>query len=99
MVYPVSIILPIINAYCTLLDDYIPGPYNVSIIAGRTNYMLNITIIDDNLLEPVESFNLTIESVSGEATVGNVSYTVISIFDNDRKYKRLHVGDHYHNDV
>ena len=48
--------------------------------------MLNITIIDDNLLEAVENFNLTIELVSGDATVGNLDNTVISIFDNDREY-------------
>ena len=54
--------------------------------------MLNITIIDDNLLEAVESFNLTTESVFGEATVGNLNHTVISIFDNDREYNKAACG-------
>jgi len=55
----------------------------VIFISGETNYVLNISIIDDNLLEPVESFNLTIESLSGDATIGNLDHTAISIFDND----------------
>ena len=71
--------------FYNILGDYIPGPYDVTIAAGRTNYVLNITITDDNLLEAVENFNLTIESVSGGATVGNLNHTVVSIFDNDRK--------------
>ena len=43
-------------------------------ISGETNHMLNISIIDDNLLEPVESFNLTIESLSGDATGRNLDH-------------------------
>ena len=45
--------------------------------------MLDITIDDDNLLEPTESFNLTIQILSGDATIGNLDHTVISIVDND----------------
>ena len=69
-----------------VLGDYISGPYEVLFIGGRTDYALNITIVDDNLLEPVESFNLTIESLFGDAIIGNLDHTVISIFDNDGKY-------------
>ena len=66
-----------------MLGDYISGPYDVIFISGRTNYMLNITINDDDLLEAVESFNLTIGSLTGDATIGNLDHTMISIFDND----------------
>ena len=48
--------------------------------------MLNVTIVDDNLLESVESFNLTIASLSGDAMIGNLDHTVISIIDNDGMY-------------
>ena len=74
------------NVYYAVLGDYISGPYEVIFFGGRTNYVLNITIVDDNLLEPVERFNLTIESLFGDATIGNLDNTVISIFDNDGKY-------------
>jgi len=55
----------------------------VIFFSGETNYVFNISIIDDNLLEPVESFNLTIQSLSGDATIGNLDHVMISIFDND----------------
>ena len=48
--------------------------------------MLNVTIVDDNLLESVESFNLTISSLSGDAMIGDIDHTVISIIDNDGMY-------------
>lgn len=70
-----------LTLYC--LGDYISGPYDVIFVSGRTNYVLNITIVDDNLLEAVESFNLTIESISGDAIIGDLDHTMISIFDND----------------
>ena len=60
-------------------------------ISGETNYVLNISIINDNLLEPVESFNLTIESLSGDATGGSLDHTTISIFDNDGVSTRLYI--------
>ena len=58
--------------------------------------MINITIVDDNLLEPVESFNLTIGSLSGDATIGNLDHTMISVIDNDGMYPWLHL---HHNDI
>ena len=48
--------------------------------------MLNVTIVDDNLLEPVESFNLTIDLLFGDATIGDLDHTMISIIDNDGMY-------------
>ena len=72
-----------------ILDDYISGPYEVLFVSGRTDNILNITIVDDNLLEPVESFNLTIDSLSGDATIGNLDNVMISIIDNDGKYGKI----------
>ena len=48
--------------------------------------MLNVTIVDDNLLEPVESFNLAIDLLFGDATIGDLDHTMISIIDNDGMY-------------
>ena len=48
--------------------------------------MLYVTIVDDNLLEPVESFNLTITLLTGDARIGDLDHTVISIIDNDGMY-------------
>ena len=54
--------------------------------------MLNVTIVDDNLLESVESFNLTIASLSGDATIGDLDHTVISIIDNDGMHVYISVA-------
>ena len=71
------------SVYYTSLGDYISGPYEAIFLSGSTSYVLDITIVDDNLLEPVESLNLTIESLSGDATIGNLNHTMILILDND----------------
>ena len=68
------------------LDEYISGPYEAIFLSGSIRYVVNITIVDDNLLEPAESFNLTIDSLSGDATIGDLDHTVISIIDNDGIY-------------
>ena len=85
MVYIRTSVNKLSSTHYAVLDDYISGPYEVLFIGGVTSYVLNITIVDDNLLEPVESFNLTINSLFGDATIGNLDNTMISIFDNDRK--------------
>ena len=85
-----------VNHTINIVDDYISGPYDVIFLSGRTNYVINITIVDDNLLEPVESFNLTIDSLSGDAMIGNLDHTMISIFDNDGMYASACV---HHNNV
>ena len=54
--------------------------------------MLNVTIVDDNLLESVESFNLTIALLTGDARIGDLDYTVISIIDNDGMHVYISVA-------
>ena len=78
-----------------VLDDYISGPYEVLFVSGSTDSVLDITIVDDNLLEPVERFNLIIDSLSGDATIGNLDNVTISIIDNDGKCVQLIVQSLY----
>ena len=78
-----------------VLDDYISGPYEVFFVSGSTDSVLDITIVDDNLLEPVERFNLIIDSLSGDATIGNLDNVTISIIDNDGKCVQLIVQSRY----
>ena len=40
--------------------DYHPGPYNVTFPAGETRVSFNVSIVDDDLVEKNESFNLYI---------------------------------------
>ena len=80
-----------------VLDDYISGPYEVLFVSGSTDNVLDITIVDDNLLEPEERFNLIIDSLSGDATIGNLDNVTISIIDNDGKCVQLIVPSSYCN--
>ena len=41
-------------------EDYVPGPYNVTFLAGSTSSSFNITIISDDLFEYTEEFGLTL---------------------------------------
>ena len=45
-------------------DDYVSGPYNVTIPAGQTTVSFDASIIDDNIYEQSEQFEVRIEQVS-----------------------------------
>ena len=68
-------------------DDYNSGPYNVTFPAGVTSVSFNITIINDNILEDNETFELIIDDSSLLSTVTTVipNKTVIIIRDTDSK--------------
>ena len=73
--------------------DYGSGSYDVMIPANTTSVRFNVPIIDDNVLEMDEDFNLTIFNVSSDSllhlrvTVTTPQATV-TIVDNDGKYYR-----------
>ena len=80
------------DVFCNYLTDdvdYYSGPYNVTVLKGITTGLLSVTLIDDNLLEGIEEFNLTIElsSLPGGIFPGNHIETLVVIVDND--------GNHY----
>ena len=45
-------------------DDYVSGPYNVTISAGRTIVSFDVSIIDDNIYKQREQFDVYIEQIS-----------------------------------
>ena len=45
-------------------DDYVSGPYNVTIPAGQTNASVDVPITDDNIYEQNEKFKLFIDRTS-----------------------------------
>ena len=71
------------NAY--LANDYTFGQYNVTILAGDTVGLLDITIINDNVVEETESFNLTINAISLPEGIytGDPNTTIINIINSD----------------
>ena len=70
--------------------DYNSGPYNVTFPAGVTSMSLNVTIINDNMLETTETFNLTIVggSLPTNVTLGITDQTTVTIVNDggSRKY-------------
>ena len=50
-------------------EDYVSGPFNITIIAGQTNASFHIPVIDDDIYEQTEQFNVNIEHIS---TLSNV---------------------------
>ena len=68
------------------VDDYIPGPYYVTIPAGNITKSFNISLRDDDIFEGKEEFSVFISSdiVIGidktEATIG-IDKTEVTIID------------------
>ena len=71
--------------------DYNSGPYNVTFIAGMTTASLNISIIEDDVLENNENFFLTINQIyhnySGfnKITIDTTDRPIVNIVDDDCK--------------
>ena len=73
-------------------SDYISGPYDVTILAGDTLGLLDIAIINDNIVEETEIFNLVINASSLPERVfaGNTSSTIVNILDSDGKATNIY---------
>ena len=67
--------------------DYNAGLYIVTFSAEDVIVTFNISIIDDNILEMIEEFNLSIISTSPSARIfsGNIREANVFIIDNDGK--------------
>ena len=71
--------------------DYNSGPYNVTFPIGSTNASFNITIVDDNVLEDDEMFNISITSITNGHTVGTPAVATVTIIDTTSKYIRIYI--------
>ena len=79
-------------------DDYEFETSDVTIPAGNISVSFNISIIDDNIFEANESFNMTIDSSSlpHRFLVQSVDCMVImTIFDDDGELLYLHSNTHF----
>ena len=65
--------------------DYHSGPHNITFPVGEARVQLNVTIVNDNILENNETFNLTINSSSlpNNVKVGNPGQAIVIIRDDD----------------
>ena len=74
--------------------DYGSGPYTVTFPAGVTSVPFDVPIIDDNILEDLETFALTIHLASLPDQVSRqrrMDQTTVSIVDNDGKYEIIRI--------
>ena len=66
-------------------DDYVALPGSVTIAAGDTSATLDVTLIDDYLLELNETVIVTLDSIAGDAdvSIGSARAATVSIADNE----------------
>ena len=71
--------------------DYIPGPYNVTILAGHTSVSFDIPITDNNVVEEDKIFRLAIapESLPYLVSRGNPGVAMVTIVNDDGKSLQL----------
>ena len=80
----VSANINLTNGTATAPGDYNPTPIAVNFAAGdNTPKFLNIPIVNDTLVEPTESINLTLVNPTGNATIGTQGTARLDILDND----------------
>ncbi|XP_065905004.1 uncharacterized protein [Dysidea avara] len=65
--------------------DYSSGPYNVTIPAGQISVPFDVPINDDNVVEEIEEFLLTIDQSSSlnGVIISSPNVAVVNISDND----------------
>lgn len=72
---------------CLIGDyDYVFKSYNVSVPAGTTRISLNISIINDNILEENENFTLSVVP-SSHVTIGDPGKATVVILNDDGKLR------------
>ena len=77
-----------ISLYCTTGGaDYIPVNRDLVFDSTTNQFMMPVTIIDDDLLEPTERFQLTLATLDGDVML-NPDRADVDILDNDRKWTR-----------
>ena len=67
--------------------DYTSGPYTITFAAGVKRVTFDVPISDDNVLEDIKNFTLTVNPslLPNNVTVGNSGQATVIIVDNDRK--------------
>ncbi len=71
--------------------DYIPGAGSISFLHGETEKQIHIDLIDDDLYEGNETFQLLITAVSEGATIAEPAATTVTILDDDPDSQRVSI--------
>ena len=75
----------VLSPQTAVLGDYVEldVPVVTFFPGSPTTQMRNITIIDDNAVETIETFLVRLEAVSDNVQITPISSAVITITDND----------------
>ncbi|WP_306297041.1 Calx-beta domain-containing protein [Nostoc sp. C052] len=65
-------------------NDYNNAPITVNFADGETSKIVTIPIVDDAIVEPDETVQLTLITPTGGATIGQQNSATLTILDNDR---------------
>lgn len=64
-------------------SDYVPLSETLTFAPGETEKTLTVQIINDDVLEPAETFHLTLSGPTGNSTLGGQSSATLTIGDDD----------------
>jgi hypothetical protein len=67
--------------------DYLNVSTNLTFLAGETNKLVVVPILNDGFIEQVESFRATLENPSGGAELGTRTNATVRIADNDQGFQ------------
>ena len=72
--------------------DYVSTPVTAIFLAGTNSTTVNVPITNDNKIEEIEKFNLSISippSLSGKLSIGGITTAVGRILDESSKNTRI----------
>ncbi|MFN6579144.1 MAG: putative Ig domain-containing protein, partial [Aulosira sp. ZfuVER01] len=79
----VSVRINLTNGTATAGSDYNNSPLIVNFADGETSKTVNIPIIDDGIVDPDQTINLSLANPTGGATIGTQNTATVTIVDND----------------
>ena len=71
------------GATCAAGVDYVNTGGTVSFVNGEANKTFTVAICNDTVVEPSETFNVTLSGATGGATLGTPATAVVTITDDD----------------
>jgi RHS repeat-associated protein len=71
------------NGTATAPNDYTNTPITVNFANGETSKIVKLPVVNDTILEPDETLNLTLINPTGGATIGSQNSATLTILDKD----------------
>ena len=81
----VSVRINLTNGTATAGSDYNNNPITINFANGETTKSIIIPIIDDSIVDPNQTINLTLTTPTGGATIGTQNTATVTIVDNDNR--------------